>query len=138
MRLLLLLSFLSILVFSNCGAEDAIDALFIDISGSVSDDGQPVEGALMLLVDSPNLSDGVSLSNASLSNANGDYAIVGVEAGDYYVVAVDDVNDNLEFDLGTDRFGFYGADPGQLDLVPNLVTITTLDVEDIDITYLIN
>lgn len=138
MKLLSLLSLLFLLSFSHCGVKDALDELFIDISGNVSDDGQAVEGALIILLDSPNITDGVSLSNGSVTGANGNYTIVGAQKGDFYVVAVDDVNDNFEFDLGTDRFGFHGVDITQLDLLPVQITVSETDLESIDITYLIN
>lgn len=137
MKLLTLISLLSILLLCNCGAEDAIDELVITISGNISDDGQSVEGALIILVDNPNLTDGVSLANGSVSLANGNYTIVGVEEGNYYVVAVDDVNDNFQYDMGVDRFGFYGVDPSQLDILPDLVRVTGQDVADVDVVVLL-
>ena len=118
--------------------KDAIDEVFIDISGNISDDGQPVSGAAILLLSSPDLTEGVSLSNGSISGADGNYTILGAEAGSYYVVAVDDVNDNFEFDKGVDRFGFHGVNADQLDLLPTQITVSAEDVENIDITYLIN
>lgn len=137
MKLLSLLSLLFLLSFSHCGVKDALDELFTNITGNVSNDGVAVEGALIILLDSPNLADGVSLSNGSVTSAGGNYTILSVQAGDYYVVAVDDVNGNFEFDLGTDRFGFHGVDPSQLDLLPVQVTVGTDGLADIDITYLI-
>ncbi|MEO9484729.1 MAG: carboxypeptidase-like regulatory domain-containing protein [Ekhidna sp.] len=138
MKLLSLISLLLLLSFSHCNVKDQIDELFLDISGNVSDDGQVVEGALIVLLDSPTLTDGVSLSNGSVTGANGNYTILRVKEGNYYVVAVDDVNNNFEFDQGVDRFGFHGVDPNQLDLLPTLVNVSAEDVENIDITYLIN
>lgn len=138
MKLLSILSLLLLLSFSHCNVKDAIDEVFIDVSGNVSDDGQAVGGALILLLSSPDITDGVSLSNGIVSGADGNYTIFGVEEGDYYVVAVDDVNDNFEFDEGTDRFGFHGVDLTQLDLLPVQISVSVEDVENIDITYLIN
>ncbi len=132
---ILFLMFLFVSI-ENCNVKDAIDELFIDISGNVSEDGIDVEGALIFLVDSPNLADGLSLSNGSITGANGNYTILNVEAGDYYVVAVDDVNGNFEYDSDTDRFGFFGVDIEGLDLVPDQVSVTDEDIENIDITYL--
>ncbi|MEP5611487.1 MAG: carboxypeptidase-like regulatory domain-containing protein [Cyclobacteriaceae bacterium] len=138
MRVLSLLSLMLLLsVFSHCDVKDALDEVFIDISGNVSEDGAAVEGALILLLDSPDITDGVSLSNGSATGAGGDYTIVGVKEGSYYVVAVDDVNNNFEFDKDTDRFGFHGVDPSQADLLPALVTVSSDDVENIDIIYFI-
>ena len=138
MKLLSLLSLLLLLSFSHCNVKDAIDEVFIDVSGNVSDDGQAVAGAVMLLVTGPDLADGVPLSNGSITGSDGNYTIINAEAGDYYVAAVDDVNNNLQFDKGTDRFGFHGVDPNQLDLLPVQISVSTADVENIDITYLIN
>ena len=45
----------------------------------------------------------------------------GVDAngeGEYYVVAIENNNGNLTFDEDTDRFGFHGFDPSNLDLLP--------------------
>ncbi|MEQ9401936.1 MAG: hypothetical protein RIM99_00005 [Cyclobacteriaceae bacterium] len=138
MKILSLLSLLLLLVFSHCGVKDSIDELFVDISGNVSDNDQPVEGALIILLNSPAITDGVSLSNGSITGADGNYTIINAEEGDFYVVAVDDVNNNFEFDAGTDRFGFHGVHLTQLDLVPDQISVSTTDVENIDITYLIN
>lgn len=138
MKLLSIISLLlCLMIFSHCNVKDAIDELLVDITGNVSNDGQAVEGALIILLDSPNLMDGVSLSNGSVTGVDGNYTILKVDDGDYYVVAVDDVNENFEFDLGTDRFGFHGVDPSQLDLLPVQVTVSGADAENIDITYLI-
>lgn len=138
MKLLSVLSLLLLLSFSHCNVKDTIDEVFIDISGNVSEDGQAVSGALILLLNSPDITDGVSLSNGSVSGANGGYTILGVKEGDYYVLAVDDANNNFEFDKGTDRFGFHGVDPSQTDLLPVQISVSTEDVENIDIIYLIN
>ncbi|MEP1096955.1 MAG: carboxypeptidase-like regulatory domain-containing protein [Cyclobacteriaceae bacterium] len=138
MKLLCLLSLLLLLSFSHCNVKDTVDELFVDISGNVSDDGEAVEGALIILLDSPNITDGVSLSNGSVTNANGNYTIVNAAEGAYYVVAVDDVNNNFEFDKGTDRFGFHGVDLAQVSLLPVQISVSAEDVENIDITYLIN
>jgi len=138
MKFLSLLSLLLLLSFSHCNVKDAIDEVFIDISGNVSNDGQAVGGAVILLLSGPDITDGVSLSNGSVSSADGNYTIINAEEGTYYVVAVDDVNNNFEFDKGTDRFGFHGVDPDQIDLLPAQISVSTEDVENIDITYLIN
>ena len=132
---------LLILLFGqNCGIEDKvkdeIDAAFIEISGKVTHEGNNISGALVLLVEGTEISDGLALSNGSITGNNGNYNIYEVEEGEYYVVAIEDNNGNLTFDEDTDRFGFHGVDPSNLDLLPDKVTVTDKDVENINIIYL--
>ena len=134
---------LLILLFGyNCGIEDkvkeGIDAAFIEISGKVTHEGSNISGALVLLVEGTEISDGLALSNGSITGNNGNYNIYEVEEGEYYVVAIEDNNGNLTFDEGTDRFGFHGIDPSNLDLLPDKVTVTDEDVENINIIYLVS
>lgn len=136
MKYLSLLSLLLMLSISHCDLKDTIDDLFIDVTGNVSDDGAPVGGALILLLDSPNITDGISLSNGTISGSDGDYRILKVDEGDYYVVAVDDANGNFQFDADTDRFGFHGVDPTSLQLLPRQISVSGEDVDGINITYL--
>jgi hypothetical protein len=42
----------------------------------------------------------------------------------------------LEFDIESDRIGFYGVDLDGLDIEPDIITVSNEDVENIDITYL--
>ena len=56
--------------------------------------------------------------------------------GEYYIVAIEDNNSNLEFDIESDRIGFYGVDLEGLDIEPDKITVSNEDVENIDITYL--
>jgi len=125
-----------ILSLLSCGLEDELDKAIIDISGEVSHDGNVVAGVLVLLVEGTSIADGFNLSNGSISDNSGRYTILGVEAGEYYLLAVDDSNGNLEFDAATDRLGFHGVNPQDLDLEPDLITVADSDVENIDIISL--
>ena len=134
---------LLILLFGHsCGIEDKvkeeIDAAFIEISGKVTHDGRNVSGALVLLIEGTEISDGLVLSNGSVTGDNGNYNIYEVAEGEYYVVAIEDNNGNLTFDEDTDRFGFHGVDPSNLDLLPDKVTVTDEDVENVNIIYLVS
>ena len=120
----------------GCDLGDELDEAFIDISGTVTDNGEAVNNALVLLVTSVSISDGLSLSNGSITGNNGHYNIINVENGEYYIVAIEDNNSNLEFDIESDRIGFYGVDLGGLDIEPDKITVSNEDVENIDITYL--
>ena len=127
---------------SSCDIEEkvkaGIDAAFIEISGKVTHNGSNVGGALVLLVEGTVISDGLELSNGSISGENGNYNIFEVAEGEYYVVAIEDNNGNLTFDANTHRLGFHGVDPSNLDLEPDKVTVTDEDVENINITYLVS
>ncbi|MCH7732819.1 MAG: hypothetical protein IIB44_09955 [Candidatus Marinimicrobia bacterium] len=125
-----------ILINSGCDLKKQVDEAIIDISGKVTDEGQPVKGALVLLVESADVSEGFSLANGSITSSNGNYIILDVDEGDYYILAVDDVNSNLQFDADTDRIGFYGVDPSTNDITPDQITISDQDIEDIDIVDL--
>ncbi len=147
---------LLILLFGhNCGIEDKVksdynwtmtdssgfdevDAAFIEISGKVTHEGSNISGALVLLVEGRQISDGLALYNGSITGNNGNYNIYEVEEGEYYVVAIENNNGNLTFDEDTDRFGFHGVDPSNLDLLPDKVTVTNEDVENINIIYLVS
>ena len=134
---------LLILLFGyGCDIEEkvkaGIDAAFIEISGKVTHNGSNVGGALVLLVEGTEISDGLELSNGSISGENGNYNIFEVAEGEYYVVAIEDNNGNLTFDANTDRLGFHGVDPSNRDLEPDKVTVTDEDVENINITYLVS
>ncbi|MCP4229352.1 MAG: carboxypeptidase regulatory-like domain-containing protein [bacterium] len=96
------------------------------ISGNVSDDSNPVNGAfVMLLEEGELLAGGDGLSNGNVTGANGNYKILLVEPNkNYYVCAVDDTNGNLEFDPGTDRIGYYGSYEG-FQWVPTSVSVSS-------------
>ena len=133
---------LIILSSYSCDLEEkvkkGIDAAFIEVSGKVTHNGNSVSGALVLLVEGAEISDGLELSNGSITGQSGNYNIYEVSEGEYYVVAIEDNNGNLTFDPGTDRLGFHGVDPSNLDLEPDKVTVTDEDVEDINIIYLVS
>ena len=58
-----------------------------------------------------------------------------MSAGEYYVVAIEDNNANLEYDPNVDRVGLYGFNLYNLDPIPNVVIVNDEDVEDIKIDY---
>ena len=64
---------------SGCDIEEkvkaGIDAAFIEISGKVTHIGSNVGGALVLLVEGTEISDGLELSNGSISGEKGNYKI---------------------------------------------------------------
>jgi len=122
-----------LLLWNNC---DLLDEQVIDISGKVTNDGDPVGGAIVLLVNGTDISDGLSLTNGSISMSNGKYTIFDVDPGDYYVLAIEDNNGNQEFDADTDRLGFHGVVPENLDLIPDEITVDDSDLENIDIVDL--
>ncbi|MCG2715445.1 MAG: carboxypeptidase-like regulatory domain-containing protein [Candidatus Marinimicrobia bacterium] len=125
-----------ILINFECDLVEKVDEAIIDVSGKVTDEGQVVEGAIVLLIESADVSEGLGLANGSITDSNGRYVILNVDAGDYYVLAVEDRNDNFEFDADADRLGFYGVNPGTLDITPDRITVSDLDIEDIDIVDL--
>jgi len=138
MRVVKILVMICLLVLMSCELEEKLDDAFIDISGKVTDDDKPVSQALVLLMESEEISEGMNLTNGTLTNSNGNYTIVNVEPGDYYIVAVDDENGNMEFDPDEDQFGFYGVNPDDLDIEPDVVTVDDEDVNNINITDLYN
>ena len=91
-----------------------------------------------MLVEGTEISDGLVLSNGSVTGNNGNYNIYEVAEGEYYVVAIEDNNGNLTFDEDTDRLGFHGVAPSNLDLLPDKVTVNDKDVENINIIYLVS
>ena len=131
--LLFIISFASVLACCN---SEVVDAIFIDIRGNVSSSGEPVAGAIVLLVEGTDITSGLSLSSGSITNSSGDYTILKPKQGKYYVIAIDDVNNNFKYDSGTDKLGFYGVDTNQSpipDLTPNRITVGTEDIEGINI-----
>lgn len=111
-----------------CNLEEKVDEAIVTVSGNVSDDGQPLSGALVMLVESPDSSDGISLANGSITGSSGNYTILNVDPGNYYVMAVDDANDNLKFDVMYDRLGFFGIDPAVNDPEPDAIVVTDDDL----------
>ena len=75
------------------------------ISGTVSNGGEAVSGAVVLLLESDSLEAGLSLASGSITNSNGKYEIIRVEPGNYYISAIKDEDGNLQYDKGIDMFG---------------------------------
>ncbi len=136
MQKILVFLLLVILVSVSCDLVEQAEQEIVDISGKVSDEGQAVEGAIVLLMESANVTDGLNLSNGSISDNRGNYLILKVDPGSYYVLAVKDQNNNLEFDADTDQLGFYGVDLSSSDLTPNKIKVSDKDLENINITDL--
>ena len=128
-----LILFAALILAVSC--EKAQEALGITISGTVTDSGQPVEGAYVLLVN--NISDiiaGSPLSNGMITGSNGKYTIIQVEDGVYYVVAIDDTTNNITYDFGVDPIGWYGHTDGITGLtIPDSLIINGEDKSGIDI-----
>ncbi len=128
-----------LLVITISGCNDVVKALTTTISGKVSNDGEAVSGAYVILLEAGDeVTQGISLSNGMITNSNGNYTMVAVSAGDYYVAAIEDDNNNIVFDLETDRVGYYGvADTLSGVTIPQTLHISKGDdLEDIDITDL--
>lgn len=107
----------------------------ITISGNVSNGGQPVSGAFVLLVDKAEITTGFPIGNGMVTLGSGDYTIFNVDDGTYFVVAVKDENGNNSYDLGTDPIGWYGH-PDTLTgliIIPDSVIVSGSSVSDIDI-----
>ena len=135
---------LGLIIFYSLGCDveeklaEGIDAAFIEVSGKVTHNGNAVGSALILLVEGTEIADGLELSNGSISGQNGNYNIYEVSEGEYYVVAIEDNNNNLTFDADTDRLGFHGVDPSAFDLLPDIITVNDEDVDNINIIYLVS
>lgn len=121
---------------SSCNLLESVDKKILDVSGKVSENDVAVRGAIVLLVESATVSDGLNLANGSITDNAGNYIILDVDPGDYYVLAIDDQNDNGQFDAGTDQVGFYGVNPATLDVTPEKISVDKDDLEDIDIVDL--
>jgi len=139
MRFLLVsISVILILLFTGC--EEAAKALSTTISGNVYDDGAPIQGALVvLLAYGDSASSGLDLSNGSVTNSVGRYTILEVDPGDYYLCAIDDNDDNMNYDPGTDGIGYHGLVDSILGLtIPEKVTISEEgeDLDNIDVEEL--
>ena len=135
-RRFFVLAVLLVIAISGCG--DVVKAVTTTISGNVSNDGEAVSGAYVILLEAGDeVTQGISISNGMITNSNGNYTMVAVSAGDYYVAAIDDANNNIIFDLDTDRVGYYG-DPDTLGFtIPRTIHVNKGDdLEDINITKL--
>lgn len=131
--------FTLLILIAMIGCDDVIKEYTTTISGKVTNDGTPVSGAYVILLEAGvSASTGISLSNGMITDSNGDYMMIEVNAGDYYVAAIDDDNDNVEFDSDTDKIGYYGdADPSTGFTIPRTLQVKKGDdIEDINITKL--
>jgi len=98
------------------------------ISGTVSNGGEAVSGAVVLLLESDSLEAGLSLASGSITNSNGRYEIIRVEPGNYYISAIKDEDGNLQYDKGIDMFGWYGERDTITGLtIPRQVTVVKGD-----------
>ena len=139
---------LGLIFLLSCGVEEnvkgKIDDAYITISGNLSHNDSSITVGIIFLLEgrvSLNLEelslelDNLELVNGSISLFNGNYTIFDVTEGEYYVVAIEDNNANLEYDPNIDRVGLYGFNLYNFDPIPNVVTVTDEDVEDININY---
>ncbi|TET76850.1 MAG: carboxypeptidase regulatory-like domain-containing protein [Candidatus Cloacimonadota bacterium] len=108
------------------------EILQVTIRGTVTNGGQPVAGAFVLLLDNDEMATGFPIGNASITAGNGDYTIIRVEDGTYYVAAVKDENGNEAYDFGVDPIGWYGHDSFGI-IIPDPVVVSGEDVSGIDI-----
>lgn len=110
------------------GCDDVIKEYTTTISGKVTNDGTPVSGAyVILLEEGVSASTGISLSNGMITDSNGDYLMI-----------IDDDNNNVVFDSDSDKIGYYGdADPITELTIPRTLQVKKGDdIEDINITKL--
>lgn len=80
------------------------------IAGNVKDDGKNVSSAFVLLLDEGKiLASETPLTNASITNKDGNYTIRLVEPDkNYYIAAVKDENSDTKYTPGVDPIGYYG------------------------------
>jgi len=82
------------------------------ISGTVTNGGNPVSGAIVLAIGKDSLIAGESIDytklNGTLTGNDGRYKIQLVEPGTYFVVAIKDVNNNFTYEPEEDLIGWYG------------------------------
>ncbi|OYV02616.1 hypothetical protein CGW93_04620 [candidate division bacterium WOR-3 4484_18] len=82
------------------------------ISGTVTNGGNPVSGAIVLAIGKDSLAAGESIDytklNGTLTGNDGSYKIQLVEPGTYFVVAIKDVNNNFTYEPEEDLIGWYG------------------------------
>lgn len=134
---LILIIAVSLIVALSC--EKAKEKIFqVTIEGFVSNGGQPVVGAIVLIFNDDQIDSGASIDidneniNGSFTGNDGGYTIIRVEDGTYYVVAIKDENGNKSYDLGVDPIGWYGHDSFGI-IIPDPVVVSGLDVSGIDI-----
>jgi uncharacterized protein (DUF2141 family) len=108
------------------------------INGKVTNNGNPINGAYVLLLDSGQLiAANQPVTNGMVTNAQGKYTIYMVEPGKYYyVAAVQDNNGDGQYTPGTDKIGYYGNYQGQT-WIPTEISLSSGEVlNDINITAL--
>jgi len=134
---LILIIAVSLIVALSCEkAKEAI--LQVTIKGFVSNDGQPVVSAIVLIFNDNQIDSGTSIDinneniNGSFTGDDGGYTIIRVEDGTYYVAAIKDENGNKAYDLGVDPIGWYGHDSFGI-IIPDPVVVSGEDVSGIDI-----
>lgn len=139
------LIFIAVILAFALGCEEVKETT---VSGTVTNGAAgSVSGAIVVLVDSDSLQPGMSLEGlplASVTLTDGNYEIIRVDAGSYYVPAIKDVNNSRTLD-SLDLLGWYGRDTTyvnpQMDTVtiriPEQITVTEgVDQTDIDIDTL--
>ena len=134
---MILIIAVSLIVALSC--EKAKEEIFqVTIKGFVSDSGQSVVGAIVLIFNDDQIDSGASIDidneniNGSFTGNDGGYTIIRVEDGTYYVVAIKDENGNKSYDLGVDPIGWYGHDSFGI-IIPDPVVVSGEDVSGIDI-----
>lgn len=131
--------FALILSIAMINCKDVVKELTTTISGKVTNEDEPVLGAYVILLEAGNLvSSGIPLSNGMITDSNGDYMMIEVSTGDYYLTAIDDANNNVVFDPDTDRIGYYGEpDPLTGLTIPKTLHVNKgNDIENINVTKL--
>jgi len=131
--------FALILSIAMINCKNVVKEITTTISGKVTNEGEPVSGAYVILLEAEILaSSGIPLSNGMITNSNGNYMMIEVSAGDYYLAAIDDENNNVVFDADTDRIGYYGEPDSLTGLtIPKTLHVNKGDdIEDINITKL--
>ena len=106
------------------------------ISGKVTDEGEPVSGAFVLLLEGSEIGERVDLRNAAITNSDGKYKIRMVEPGTHWVAAVKDVEGNYIYDPAKDPIGWYGKDTLGVTIPQSVTVHKGEDVKNIDITHL--
>jgi hypothetical protein len=126
------------IILVGCGkAQKVIAPEKGTVSGRVTNQGDPVANAFVLLLKGDSMASGQPLKNATLTNKKGEYKIWMVEPSTYYVVAIKDGNNNMMYDRGADLFGWYGHELHST-IIPDPVVVSEgKDITDIDIDRLI-
>jgi hypothetical protein len=129
---------LAVILLVSSGCKKVVEEVKkTTISGTVTNGGEPVNGAIVLLLECDSLTQGMSLSNGSVTNSSGKYEIIRVEDGTYYIPAIKDTGTIGKYDKGIDKIGWYGERDTLTNLTkPTPVTVTGEDITGIDIDTL--